>query len=684
MSLSLFGGQRNGTGALTAGSLYFSSGALSGSGQTNIVRFSGFYGTSSQTIGSGHTLTLSGISLWSQGNGSILNSGNILSYGNFTDQGTATSGVERRLTNGASGYFANVGTYVRQGEGTTVVDTFHNLGALYVNQGTLRSVGNSGFNGTVSLASGTALEFAGGDAWMGASVSGAGTVRVSGGSVAFNAGSSFASALELNGGIMDVQVNQTVAALTMNGGTRSGAANLTASSLAFNAGALNGGGTTTTITGASTFNGLNDQFIGSGHTLVLNGNSNWTEGNGSVLNSGTIMNLANRTFTDSGTFNSAVTRQLSNGSAGIFNNQGRYTRSGQGTTQVSVFNNSGVLNVNSGTFKVTGNSTFTGTTVVFDGGALVFDSGSSLAFSGGASLSGGGTTTILGASTFDGASSKTIGSGHKLVISGNSTWSMGAGSILNSGTITNTASSTFMDLGSTAGNSRELGNGSAGVFNNQGTYVRQGVGGTRIAGLNNQGTLDIQSGEILVDDRFVNTGTVTIASGAKLQSDSSPLTVGGELFGNGLVLAPLTLSVGLINPGAPGAIGTLSFQGTLNLTDDSRLHIDLGAGGLSDLLVVSGGLALGGTLELAWGAGSGPQLGDVFTVATFGSLSPSSFKSLSWTDSNYGFELLYGASDLRVRVTNVPTTAVPEPETYALAMGGLMVTWLARRRMRRA
>jgi PEP-CTERM motif len=976
---TLSGGSRSGTGTLTASTLTFNSGALSGSGATTIAGASTFNGANSQTIGSGHTLTLSGNSTWSQGNGSILNFGDILSYATFTDQGTATGSVARQLTNGTSGYFANVGTYVRQGAGTTVAAKFNNIGTLDVRQGTFKVVGDSGSPGNVLLATGTALEFAGGNSWLGGVVSGLGTVRVNGGSLAFNSSSSFASALELNGGTLDVQANQVVTALTMNGGSRSGAGNLTANSLTFNSGTLVSFAKTT-VNGPSTFNGSDIQNIGGNHTLVLNGDTTWSAGNGSILNSGAITNAATSTFTDLGAGAWSLaggTRQLSNGQEGVFNNLGTYLHTGQRATTVGVFNNAGVLQINSGSFIVTASSAFTGGTVLgrdtilnfaggnstitgdvsgggwvyLTGGILTLSSTSAmssrielangildvqadktipfLSMSGGArsgsanltasllafrvgDLKGSGTTTIAGSSTFGGDGNKAIGNGHTLTLKGGAVWAAGAGDILNSGTITNSADSTFMDFGAVIRSTRQLSNGNVGIFNNQGTYVyfgdgttqvgvfnnsgvlnvksggfkvtgdstfmgvtelssksllefaggistlsgefsgtgsvrqsngiltfnssskfapsltlsggilnvqadksvdaltidggarsgmadlivnsfvfksgslagdgattirgpsvfdgainktigaghnlmlegdsvwlpgygsilssgattnldnfefvdygtisdavalhypitdsgvgsyggmrvfqqsgigafynrgtylRRGVGSTYIQGLKNTGTLDIMTGEIMVDARFVNTGTVKISKFARLQANAaSVIHNDGVVMGDGRVRAVLTKNYGLITPGAKGAIGTLTFQGALTLDSTSRLHIDLGAGGLSDLLAVSGNLTPGGTLELALGAGSAPQLGDVFTVATFGSLSPTSFSRLSWTDSNYGFELLYGTNELRVRVTNVPTAAVPEPETYALAMSGLLVAWLARRRMQR-
>ncbi|MCZ8076360.1 MAG: PEP-CTERM sorting domain-containing protein, partial [Paucibacter sp.] len=108
----------------------------------------------------------------------------------------------------------------------------------------------------------------------------------------------------------------------------------------------------TTITGAASFTGTNNQTVDATHTLNLNGGATWSAGNGTI-STGTDARInvaAGTTFVDAGALSPSGSRYLGYYGNGSFNNAGTYERNGLGTTNAYGFNNSGRININSGTF----------------------------------------------------------------------------------------------------------------------------------------------------------------------------------------------------------------------------------------------------------------------------------------------------------------------------------------------
>jgi len=112
------------------------------------------------------------------------------------------------------------------------------------------------------------------------------------------------------------------------------------------------------------------------------------------------------------------------------------------------------------------------------------------------------------------------------------------------------------------------------------------------------------------------------------------------------------------------------------LATGSILHIDLGLDGTSDVLAITDRLNLGGTLQLGWKPGTALQVGDVFTIATFKSLGGGAFTQVDWgLFPNMDFQVVYNVDNIQIRVS-----AVPEPETWGLALVGVLLAAVARRR----
>ena len=420
-SLELTGGAIGGSGTVTAGTLNWSGGQMGessqGFGTTTITGASTIDGTDTNYLYYGRTLNLNGNTSWTQGNGNIYvysgNQGtstlNIASGTTFTDAGTVASNNTRYIGYYGDGVVNNAGTYVRNGLGTTSINAgqFNNTGTVTVNSGIL-DLGPGTSSGTFAVASGAVLQFSSGTYNLTAgSLSNAGTLRSISGTTNIQAGVTYSGsgAINVSGGVLNSAVGTTLTpgSLVISGGTARFAGAVNTSSLEMTGGTLGGPGTvtagtlnwsggqmgesgqgfgTTTITGASTIDGTDTNYLYYGRTLNLNGNTSWTQGNGNIYvysgNQGTsTLNIASgTTFTDAGTVASNNTRYLGHQTDGVVNNAGTYVRNGLGTTSINAgqFNNTGTVTVNSGTLDL-GPGTSSGTFNVASGALLQFSSG---------------------------------------------------------------------------------------------------------------------------------------------------------------------------------------------------------------------------------------------------------------------------------------------------------------------
>jgi len=139
-------------------------------------------------------------------------------------------------------------------------------------------------------------------------------------------------------------------------------------------------------------------------------------------------------------------------------------------------------------------------------------------------------------------------------------------------------------------------------------------------------TIDTDAALASLIDTTLNAGVMTV-NGAYVSVGDFKLN-GGLLQGSGLVRVPyLTSLLGAIAPGGLGTIGTLTIQGNAVLSSGSRLYVDLGPNGTSDVLAIeanpllgnaadNGKASLGGLLALGSADGYRPTYNDQFTVVT--------------------------------------------------------------------
>ncbi|HWQ86645.1 autotransporter domain-containing protein [Brevundimonas sp.] len=131
------------------------------------------------------------------------------------------------------------------------------------------------------------------------------------------------------------------------------------------------------------------------------------------------------------------------------------------------------------------------------------------------------------------------------------------------------------------------------------------------AGLNITGTGDLFSNI----DITQLTGTLHVDGALRTPGDFFMMT--GGLSGSGAITTPFfTNMAGVIAPGTPTTIGTLTFNGDVILASGGALLINLGASGSSDRLVVTGQANLGGLVTFGFTPGTAPRFGDSYTFLT--------------------------------------------------------------------
>lgn len=268
-----------------------------------------------------------------------------------------------------------------------------------------------------------------------------------------------------------------------------------------------------------------------------------------------------------------------------------------------------------GTWALTGNNTYTGNTVINDGilqigaggttgsvasssiivagGTLAFartDSlvlGSTISGAGNVVQQGAGTTALTAANTYTGGTR--IIAGTLQLGDGGASGSL-LGNVSNDGTFAFNRSDAYTF---------------AGLVSGSGGLLQRGSGTTVLTGANGYtGTTTVQNGTLLVNgDQSAATGQATVQSGAVLGGTG---TLGGNVNVD---------SGGALSPGATGAAGTLTINGSLALAAGSALNYQFGqanvvGGALNDLTVVHGDLALDGTLNASTtpGGSFGPGL----------------------------------------------------------------------------
>ena len=517
-----------------------------------------------------------------------------------------------------------------------------------------------------NIADGAKLEFRNGDHTLNnVTTSGAGLLQISTENVGADA------SVVLNGGTHTTEVLLSGSSLSGTDHTFQGAATWTGGSI--------GGAAVTTFGSTLGISGPGSKAIGvrtvSAGTTTWSGNTGNNNNAIGISGAGIFNNTG--TFTDTNTFDSTVNR--GNG-GGTFNNVGTLNKQSNTTTAVNtVFNNTGIVNVNAGTFLPGGGGTSTGVFNIADGAKLEFRngahtlnnvttsgagllqistenvgadasvvlnggthttevllSGSSLSgtdhtFQGAATWTGGaiggaGATTFANDVSISGPNVKAIFSGRTVNFNGTVNWTGNTAD--NNSAIRFSGTSTLNNIGvfndaNPFDSFIEHSVVGPNNFNNAGTYNKQSDTVTTVdLGMvyRNTGTTNVNAGTMRVVAGFTNQGKVSVAAGAVFHVAAATFGNEGTLQGNGTYQTNSVTTVlnnaGTLSPGV-GDVGALTIVGDYRQTAAGSFDVELGSLSSFDALNVLGDMALDGTVRVLGLGGYNPNHDDEFTIITF-------------------------------------------------------------------
>ena len=553
------------------------------------------YDVSGDTQVSGATVTLSG---------TVTNIGNLkVSSGTLT-LNSAVSATSLVLSGGTL-----------QGPGTlTVSGATTWSGGTITGAGTLQAQGGLNLSGAANkiLSGGRVLEHSGTGGWTGAGSfqlnTGGGTLRLVAGSLFESVGTQSSNA---GGGflLLDIQAGAT---WRKSGG---GATTITAGSGTLTVqGSLDVVNGTLQLDGEGTSTGT--ATIASGGTLILGGgSSNPQTFGGSVTGAGILAKATAGTtvltgpVTVGGTTATAGTLQITSTGASL----GAVTISG-GTLQLAGPAIAASLTQSGGTLSATGTLTVAGEGVWTAG-----------------TMTGAGTTSVLGGLTISGVTSKLLGGGRVLALSGTSSWTgANALSATNSGIGTLRLVSGTFTVGDASGqNTNANGTGTLALEIQAGATLRKSLGGTTnfaagVTSFTNAGMVEVLSGTLNIGSSgYQQTSGLTSLTGGSLTVSGTLTLAGGSLTGTGTVTATTVSNIGgQVGPGL--SPGTLTISGNYIQGSTGTLNIEVGGttvGAEYDRLAITGAATLNGTLNVSLINDFVPLVGTSFTIMTFGSRS---------------------------------------------------------------
>jgi hypothetical protein len=418
-TMSESGGNLTGSGTVSVGGLLtWTGGMMSGTGTTNALGglALGASGVTSDWEDlAGRTLINAGAGVWygpdsltQEESSTFLNN----SAASMTIEAGGTWGFNF-LAPDASGTFENDGVLtVADGSASTLMEAFFiNTGKVQVNSGTL-DLGRGGpETGSLNVASGATIEFGANfnyDSFpfnFGASLSGGGTVdfgagasanfaagstynvtgttEVGGNTVVFAPGSIVKSvgALTVTSGVINFSTGSTVTAASLNMMTGGDVGTLTGSDtldvsglLTWTDGTMSGSGTTVAEGGLDlgvTDGGYHGPTL-EARTFVNQQTANWVgSGEFDVFSGATFVNAAGATFNEK--TNDTIWTDVGVGLApsGLFDNRGTFVVDGGGTAGMeSNFDNEGQVEIESGTWELSGAGSSSGSFIMSRGTSL--------------------------------------------------------------------------------------------------------------------------------------------------------------------------------------------------------------------------------------------------------------------------------------------------------------------------
>jgi uncharacterized repeat protein (TIGR01451 family) len=669
---------------LSGGTLNISSGASvspSASGVINWSSDSTLTGAGTLSINSGGTLNISGTGTRFIDGGTLNNSGTI-NWSGTNNISVYNAGVINNLaaglfsvTNdqfiyqhccGAGQAFNNAGTFRKTtATGTTSINNgaFNNSGTVNIQSGTFNPIAGGTSTSVFNTTSTGTFLFTNNSYTLGAgaTLTGSGTFQVSGAQLIVSAAGITVDHLTLSGGILNISSGASVSP------SASGIINWSSDSTLTGAGTLsiNSGGTLN-ISGTGT------RFIDGG-TLNNSGTINWSgTDNISVFNSGVINNLSTGLFSVT---NDQFIYQHCCTVGQAFNNAGTFRKTtATGTTSINNggFNNSGTVDIQSGTFNPISGGTSTSVFNTTSAGTFLFTT-SSYTLGAGATLTGSGTFQVSGAQLNVSAAGVTVD--HLTLTGGTLNISSGASiSPSASGVINWSGDSTLTGAGSLSINS-------GGTLNLSGAGTRFIDGGT----LNNSGTVNWSGGNNI---SIYNAGVINNLSGGLFSVTNDQFIYqhccsAGQAFNNAGTFrktsATGTTSInngGMNNSGTLQAYsGTIQFNSTYAASGSPVYDFGIGSATTYGRLLFNNSVSLTGALIAAPVNSFVPQGGQQYQIITFPTSSATfSPKTLTFGSSpTRSFADTYTTSAVTLTASGPSITTALSPN-HGPAAGGTAVT----------
>ncbi len=586
-----------GIGDVTVDGLFtWTGGRLQGSGK--LIAGGGMLIDGSSTKYQDRTIDNGGVATWTDGE---IRASAGMEFNNLA--GATFDAQSDDLFQFTTATFNNAGTLLKSaGTGLSrFLTAMNNTGTVHAQAGTLELGGGGSSSGSFQIDTGSTLRLSAGthvfhDGW---SVTGEGNLLVSGGTLEAASSGSIDN-LELG--------NSSSAFLTGDG-------DVTVDGLfTWTGGRLQGTGTLM-AGGGMLIEGGSTKYLE--RTVDNTGTAIWTGGTISATAEGVFNNLVGATFD----------AQSNNPIAGTFNNAGTLLKSaGTSFSSFSTMNNTGLVQVQSGTLAVSGGGNSSGSFEVDADSALQFSSGTHV-WDANATSSGAGTLKIINNATLDVASNISIGNLDVLrtssstsvipvltgigdvTVDGLFTWTggrlQGSGKLIAGGgmlidgsstkyqdrTIDNGGVATWtdgeirasagMEFNNLAGatfdaQSDDLFQFTTATFNNAGTLLKSaGTGLSRfLTAMNNTGTVHAQAGTLELGGGGSSSGSFQIDTGSTLR-----LSAGTHVFHDGWSVTGegnLLVSGGTLEAASSGSIDNLELGNSSSafLTGDGDVTVD--------------------------------------------------------------------------------------------------------------